>query len=329
MMDLEDDFDVSGARAIKLQAAAWLERRDRLDWSEEDQAALNQWLSESTENYLFYHRAASAWDRSRRLVALRHPRGMATAQFGKKTHRRPLLRTVLAASGALIALVTGLIVLTPASQNHTFATPIGGHEIVTLGDGSSIELDTDTVVRTNIGPDHRIASIEKGEAFFKIAHDASHPFTVIANNNKITVLGTQFSVRDEAGRVEVRLIDGKVWFTSESSQGPAKSALMAPGDVLVAAAGTLSVAKQTPKELSNELGWRRGLIVFHRASLGDAANEYNRYNSQRIVIPDAAVARLTVTGSLPAHDTQEFLTIAQKFFGLHVHKNGDEVVISR
>ena len=47
-------------------------------------------------------------------------------------------------------------------------TPIGGHEIITFKDGSSIELNTDTVVRTNIGSDHRIASIERGEAFFKI-----------------------------------------------------------------------------------------------------------------------------------------------------------------
>jgi len=329
MMDSEEDFNVYGARAIKLQAAAWLERRDRLDWSEEDQAALDEWLSESTENFLFYHRAASAWDRSRRLVALRHPKGMSIAQFGKKNQRRPLLRTVLPASGGLIAVAIGVFVLTPVSQTHTFTTPVGGHEIVTLRDGSSIELNTDTVVRTNIGPDHRIASIEKGEAFFKIAHDAGHPFTVTANNNKITVLGTQFSVRDEPGRVEVRLIDGKVWFTSENGKGHAKSALMAPGDVLVATVDALSIAKQTPRELSNELGWRHGLIVFHRSTLADAAAEYNRYNNQKIVIPDASVARLTVTGSLPAHDTQEFLLIAQKFFGLHVQKKGDEIVIAR
>jgi transmembrane sensor len=328
MMPLDEDPKPVGAKAIKTQAAAWLERRDRADWSDADQAELDAWLAESTENYLFYHRVASAWARSQRLVVLRHPRPQALKE-NTQSKLRPLLVTAVAISAALAVLAVAGTLLFPSSADHTFVTPIGGHEIITLKDGSSIELNTDTVVRTDIGSDHRIAFIEKGEAFFKIAHDAGHPFTVTANNNKITVLGTRFSVRNEPNRVEVKLVDGKVWFTSDNGKAAARSALMTPGDVLVATATSLSVAKQTSAELANDLGWRRGLLVFHHSTLADAASEYNRYNIQKIVVADAAAARLTVSGSLPANDTREFLTIAKKFFGLHVQKYGDEIVISR
>lgn len=328
MMNSEEDFNLTGARATKLQAAAWLERRDRGDWNDDDQIALDAWLAESTENYLFYHRAASAWDRSRRLVALRHPRGEGAAQNAGRW-RAPLVRTALAGFLTVAVLAAGFATLNPSSHTRTFVTPVGGHETVTLGDGSSIELNTDTVIQTNVGSNYRMASIAKGEAFFKIAHDASHPFTVIANNNKITVLGTQFSVRKEHNRVEVKLIEGKVWFTAEDGRGAPKSALLAPGDVLVATAGALSVAKQTPSTLANELGWRRGLLVFHHSPLAEAVREYNRYNNEKLVVADAEVGKLTVTGSLPADDTREFLTIAQKFFGLHIQKVGEEIVISR
>jgi|HubBroStandDraft_2_1064218.scaffolds.fasta_scaffold25786_3 transmembrane sensor len=327
-MSLDEDTNPTGAKAIKTQAAAWLERRDRADWSDADQAELDAWLAESTENYLFYHRVASAWARSQRLVVLRHPRPQALKE-NTQSKSRPLLVTAVAISAALAILGAGVTLLFPSPERHTFVTPVGGHETVTLKDGSSIELNTDTIVRTNIGSDHRIASIEKGEAFFKIAHDAGHPFTVTANNNKITVLGTKFSVRNEPNRVEVKLIDGKVWFASDNGKTAQRSALMTPGDVLVATVNSLTVAKRAPGELANDLGWRRGLLVFHHTALADAVSEYNRYNVQKIVIADAAAARLTVTGSLPANDTREFLTIAKKFFGLNVQRYGDEIVISR
>ncbi len=328
-MSLDEDTNPTGAKAIKTQAAAWLERQDRVDWSDADQAELDAWLAESIENYLFYHRVASAWARSQRLVVLRNPRRPAADAESTKSELRPLLVTAVAMSAALAILAVAGTLLFPSSARRTFATPVGGHEIITLKDGSSIELNTDTVVRTNIGSDHRIASIDKGEAFFKIAHDAGHPFTVTANGNKITVLGTEFSVRDEPNRVEVKLVDGKVWFTSDNGKTPPRSALMTPGDVLVATPNSLSVAKRTPAALSNDLGWRRGLLVFHHSTLADAAREYNRYNTQKIVVADAAAARLTVSGSLPANDTREFLTIAKKFFGLTVQRYGDEIVISR
>lgn len=327
-MSLDEETNPTGAKAIKTQAAAWLERRDRADWSDADQAELDAWLAKSTENYLFYHRVASAWARSQRLVVLRHPRSQ-TLKVNTQSKLRPLLVTAVAISAAVAVLAVAGTLLFPSSGRHTFVTPIGGHEIITLKDGSSIELNTDTVVRTDIGSDHQIAFIERGEAFFKIAHDAGHPFTVTANNNKITVLGTKFSVRDEPDRVEVKLVDGKVWFTSDNGKAAARSALMTPGDVLVATATSLSVANRTPAALANDLGWRRGLLIFHHSTLADAASEYNRYNTQKIVVADAAAARLTLSGSLPANDTREFLTIAKKFFGLHVQKYGDEIVISR
>lgn len=317
-----------GAKAIKAQAAAWLERRDRADWSERDQAELDSWLAESTENYLFYHRVESAWARSQRLVVLRHSGQQANTER-TKAWRRPVLATAAAAFAILAVLGAGGALLFLSPEKHTFATPVGGHEIVTLKDGSSIELNTDTVVRTDIGVDHRLAFIEKGEAYFKIAHDAGHPFIVTADNSKITVLGTKFSVRDEPNRVEVKLIDGKVWFTSDNGKSPAKSALMTPGDIVVATADTLSVEKRAPAALADELSWRRGLLVFHHASLADAASEYNRYSERKIIIADAAAARMTVSGSLPANDAREFLVIAKKFFGLRVQTYGDEVVISR
>ncbi len=53
---------LADAKDAKTRAAAWLERRDRADWSEADQADLDKWLAQSPGNLLAYWRVEAAWD---------------------------------------------------------------------------------------------------------------------------------------------------------------------------------------------------------------------------------------------------------------------------
>ena len=48
-----------------------------------------------------------------------------------------------------------------------------------FADGSRIELNTNTVLRARMTTDQRIVWLEKGEAYFRIKHDSTHPFIVM------------------------------------------------------------------------------------------------------------------------------------------------------
>lgn len=315
------------AIAIKHQAAAWLEQRDRTEWSEQDQQELDYWLGTSTANFLAYQRVAMAWGRAERLIAL-EPHEFQPTSVGKPTSGRSFFirAAALVATLTLFALGGAAYVLLPKIE--TYSTPVGGHETIRLADGSIVELNTDTVFRADLGLTHRTGSLEKGEAYFSIAHDANRPFVVTAGSHKITVLGTRFSIRKDTDKLEVALVDGRVWFSADDG-APSQSALMMPGDVLVATATGVSVTKEPRKEISDELAWRSGIIVFHNTPLAEAAKQYNRYNHEKIVIGDSFAAAHEISGALPADNTQEFAHIAQKFFGLQVKRNGGEIVISR
>ena len=68
----------------------------------------------------------------------------------------------------------------------------------------------------------------------------------------------------------------------------------------------------------------------HHATLaGCSPRELVRYNSEKIVIADAGVGRLTINGSFPATNVLSLTDTARDVFGLRVEKRGDEVVISR
>jgi hypothetical protein len=78
-----------------------------------------------------------------------------------------------------------------------------------------------------------------------------------------------------------------------------------------------------------DLGWRRGVLVFRHATLAEAAEEFNRYNAQKIVIADPETARLTFSATLPTHDTKAFVRILGKLFDTHDQSTTEGIVISR
>src|SRR3546814_9906377 len=87
-----------------------------------------------------------------------------------------------------------------------YDTPVGGQRLIALADGSQIELNTKTVVRTAVSKTLRRVWLDNGEVFFEIAHDAAHPFVIFAGPKRITVLGTKFSVSPDGDKVSVSML---------------------------------------------------------------------------------------------------------------------------
>jgi len=200
---------------------------------------------------------------------------------------------------------------------------------LTLDDRTQIELNTDTAIRVLESPAERKIILDRGEAYFQVTHDAARPFVVLAGSGRVTDLGTKFLVRRDSARLEVAVMEGRARFDPESVGQHAQAAILAPGDVAVATADIVSVKKAPQQALTNELGWRRGVLVFENATLADAAAELNRYNREKLVVADAAAARLRFGATLPTTDVEAFTDVAKDVLGLRVEKRGDQIVISR
>ena len=250
-------------KEIKACAAAWLERQDRSDWNANDQAELEAWLAQSNTNLIAYWRVHDAWKRAERLVAVQ------PAVVPLATPRRkiwPLLTGIAATVIAVAALGLGARSLISKPQDRTFATPLGGHEIVSFADGSRIELNTDTVLRTRMTTQERIVWLDKGEAYFQVKHDDAHPFIVIAGGDRVTDLGTKFFMRRDSGELEVALLEGRVRFGEADARPQAQTTLLTPGDVATASSNAMFVTQQPVNSLANKLSWRRGVLVFDHAT---------------------------------------------------------------
>ena len=308
---------------IEEYASDLLQRSHFWEWSEQDQQELDAWLARSVAHRVAYVRLETAWKRTGRLAALRASGDAPETRIGRRISLR-----VAAVVVAIVAIGLGAALFLSRPHEETYATSVGGHKTVLLADGSRVELSTDTVLRVATNNGGRMAWLDKGEAFFQIKHDAVHPFVVMTQGARVTDLGTAFLVRRDTERLEVALVQGRAKFDAADADGR-PPAVLKPGDEIVATANTVFVTRQSLRKLSNELGWRRGVLVFDNTTLADAAAEFNRFNRLKMIIADPAVARLTIDGTFPTGNVQAFTAVARHILGLHTEHYGDEVVISR
>ena len=318
-----------GAIEVDLLAASWLQRRHFWNWSEEDQITLDAWLAASESHRIAYWRQTAGWDRTERLVVLR---SRTLEKHDDKPHARS--RSLFIRLTAALIVVSALGIFGTYQFFHPndaiYQTAVGEHRTIVLVDGSKVELNTGTTLRARIGTTgERNIWLEKGETFFQIKHDQSRPFIVTAENHRIVDLGTEFLVRRDAERLEVALSQGRIRLESVKGGAQVRSSLMTPGDVAIVTADAISVTKKSAKNLANELGWRRGVLIFDRTPLADAAAELNRYNRKQLVIEDSAVARRLIGGTFPTNDVELFARVAQDLLGLHIGHRGEDTVISR
>ena len=122
-------------------------------------------------------------------------------------------------------------------------------------------------------------------------------------------------------------MEGRARF--DAPQSPSQSAVLAPGDVVTATTSTVLITHETGKSLADQLAWRRGMLVFDNMTLADAAAEFNRYNEQKLIIADRAVATLTIAGNFRTGDVSAFARIIRNVLGLKVEAKGNDFVISR
>jgi transmembrane sensor len=243
-----------------------------------------------------------------------------------KRRFRPWLLGAAAALAAVTAVGFGSsYFFQPAIR--AYATAIGERETIRFADGSQIELNTNTKLRAEVSASRRKVWLDRGEAYFQIRHDASNPFVVIAGDRYVTDLGTKFRIRRDPGRLEVALVEGRAQLETSDAQAPKKPMVLTPGDTAIATADKVSLTRTPSKGLARELAWRHGNIIFNNTTLAAAAAEFNRYNREKIVIADPAVANTAIYGTFQTNNVSAFARLAHEVLGLNVeHWNGNIVV---
>jgi transmembrane sensor len=310
------------ADEIEMQAALWLAREDR-GLTAEESNALDLWLGATSLNKVSYLRLKAGWQRADRLAALKSP-------VLRASRTNPVAMPALLAACLLIMLAGSAWYFWPALKSavdtRSYATTIGQKQEVRLSDGTRLELNTNTRVRASVTATGRTVTLDEGEAYFDVVHDAARPFVVYAGNRRITDLGTKFSVFRYGDDVRVTVREGrvKVEILGQASQPVVTDG----GHEVVTKGGETLVLTKPDADIADDLSWRSGMLVFKEQTLAEAADQFNRYNARQILVEGNA-RKIRIGGSFKADNVDVFVLLLHRGFGLSVNEQGDRIVVSR
>lgn len=172
--------------------------------------------------------------------------------------------------------------------------PPGLARVVTLEDGSHIELAADTAIAVAMRTDARTIELLRGRVTIDVARDA-RPFALLWKNTTVHDIGTRFTVEaaEDAVRVGVRV--GTVEVRREGEQA---TPIAAGESRLWTAQGSEAVA--WPEQASAP-----GLLVFNHQPAALAFAQWASVRGKRVIWLDAPPAEARLDAVLPVRSPAE------------------------
>lgn len=192
-------------------------------------------------------------------------------------------------------------------ETAEYQTAKGERRTVFLPDGSTLTMNTGTVVFTEFSPFRRSVVVREGEVLVAVAHADKRRFEVVSGGRVIRDIGTQFVVRRQDQQVRVTVVEGAVEVQRFDGEAPAQSwQLLTAGQQLsYGQQGALSPVGHA--SLAVATAWVDGKIIFEDRPLSEVLQEVGRYQSGEIRILDPRLAELKVSGVFGVRDRAGFL----------------------
>lgn len=326
---------MSRAEQAHIEAADWLIAQAEGPLSEERQAEFDAWLNASDGNKAAYWRLEYGWGQADRIGALGHGPIEASSETDSGAKSRWWIPAAIAASIIAAVGIQQFATEWPGQKAaptpivaQSYSTPLGGKRLLGLADGSRIQLNTQSRLRTGISDARREVWLDQGEAFFEVAHRDGQPFIVHAGDRQITVLGTKFSVRRDGSKVIVTVLEGRVRVDELSENRPVRSSIIAGGDIAVAEGSATLVTARSEAKVDSALSWRRGMLTFDQQPLTTIATEFNRYNAKKLVLKGQSVGTIRITGTFPSNKPDAFARLLRDAYGMGVEDTDSEIRVS-
>jgi transmembrane sensor len=327
----DPNFSEAEYDAVTDAAAHWCMRMHASDCTADERKAFELWIKAHPVHAVEYEAMLEIWDISEHIepaspapvddVVRLHSNPAPVAAKSTASHWRAY---ATAAAVVLAVPVAGFIGWNQGLIPNAYDTyeANGSTRLVTMADGSRVELNLGTRLTFANYKDRRSVVLDKGEAFFEVSHDTQHPFVVSAGQGSIKVTGTTFNVWMYQDQVKVMLLEGSVQVVSNTSR-PGSGYRLEPGMQASYKAGDFEPQISQTYANDNSLTWRNGKLVINNLPLAQALPLINRYLPQPILLADNATGAIRLGGSYNTGDMAGLLASLPKVLPVTVTKNND------
>ncbi len=162
----------------------------------------------------------------------------------------------------------------------------------------------------------------RGEAFFEVAHDAAHPFSVRAGAASVRVLGTSFNVRARGDSVRVAVKTGRVQFSTSR-----QAVVLIPNQQATYLARMDTLRRIVPLNI-NQLAYQTGRLSFVNTPLTELVQTLRDVYGTDIRLANPALGKCRLTTEFHNEPIDAVLGVVSESLTLTVRREGSVRVLT-
>jgi transmembrane sensor len=227
------------------------------------------------------------------------------------------------AATVFVCVVCGCLLWLQTLRYPTYSTDIGEQRSISLVDGSTVDLNSQSRIRVRYSEAERAVDLLEGEALFHVAKDRTRPFTVRSNTAQVRAVGTQFDVYRKRSETVISVVQGRVAVPNPAARPAGRDIYLGAGEQLRVTHDATN--KPEHPNIANATAWRQRQLVFESASLAEVAEEFNRYNARRLVIENPEVYTFHISGIFSSTDPSSLVRFLRQRPGVLVSETPGEI----
>jgi len=302
--------------------------------SKEELEILEAWKSESSENLVAIQKLETYWKNYEDIKDYKEYNKTSawdtiSSQLDKPdstesatTFSFPLWK---AAASLIILLGALFFIKTGAQENITAEKIVSTEEISeqSLDDGSIVWMNANSTANfSSFSKTDRSIALTKGEAYFDVASDKTHPFVVTAGDFIVEVVGTEFNLKYDNAEVEIYVHEGRVLVTNGN-----RKVYLGAGDLLRGNSATFSKKENAN---SNTISWKTKTLEFNNAQLSDVVQDLSDHYKLDIQLEKGLDhTDCFLNTAFSNEKIEDVLSELEALFQINSHKVGNTIVIDK
>ncbi|WP_129778279.1 FecR family protein [Peristeroidobacter soli] len=240
--------------------------------------------------------------------------------------RRVGRRFAVAACVSLLSAIIGFAVWTRVDRGLTYVTETGEQRSITLADGSVVQLNSQSRLRVSFSEQVRTVELIDGQALFEVAKNPARPFVVVSGKTRVRAVGTQFDVYRKSAGTVVTVLEGRVAVSGDTAR-VSTPALLSAGEQIVVT--PTAILPPQPTNVEATVAWTQKKLMFDAAPLSEVAAEFNRYSRQRLILDDAALDEIRISGVFASSGVDYLVQFLQQRFDVTATTADGQIHLSR
>jgi transmembrane sensor len=228
---------------------------------------------------------------------------------------------------AILVMIGGVWIAYSIFGPARYKDIIAENKVLTeqLPDGSELTLNKNSKISylSNFKK-HRHVKLTKGDVFFDVAHDKTHPFVIEINTVSVTVVGTSFNIKRLNDQTEIIVETGIVRVELNGE----KIELHKDEKILISSVAAELVKEKNTDQLYNY--YRSNLFIANNTPLQKVINVMNEAYGSEISISDPSLAAETISTTFKVDNGLEWnLKVIRETMDVKITRNENKILLSR